>query len=121
MGRARRRTLAGASGGPRGAPGAAPGGRWEIAFAFQRWIVDMHAIPSDTCPRQDVGAVFGIGGTAAGIASMGFTLLAGQIVDRFGYMPVSVMAGLLAPLAAVLFPAIRRRIERVPALVERTA
>ncbi|MGZ8378926.1 MAG: MFS transporter [Gemmatirosa sp.] len=92
-----------------------------IAFAFQSWIVNIHTIPSDTFSKQDVGSVFGIGGTAAGIASMGFTLLVGQIVDRFGYTPVYLMVGLMAPLAAVLFLVIMRRIERVPALVERTA
>jgi ACS family hexuronate transporter-like MFS transporter len=87
-----------------------------IAFAFQSWIVNMHTIPSDTFPKQDVGSVFGIGGTAAGIASMLFTLLVGQVVDRFGYTPVYVMVGVMAPLAAILFLVIMRRIERVPPL-----
>ena len=86
-----------------------------IAFAFQSWIVNVHTIPSDTFPKQDVGAVFGIGGTAAGIASMLFTLLVGYVVDRFSYTPVYVMVGCMAPLAAILFLAIMRRIERVPA------
>ncbi|HKG93317.1 MAG TPA: MFS transporter [Gemmatimonadaceae bacterium] len=87
-----------------------------IAFAFQSWIVNIHTIPSDTFPKQDVGSVFGIGGTAAGIASMLFTLLVGYVVDRFSYTPVYVMVGLMAPLAAVLFLTIMRRIERVPAV-----
>jgi MFS transporter, ACS family, hexuronate transporter len=88
-----------------------------IAFAFQSWIVNIHTIPSDCFPKQDVGSVFGIGGTAAGIASMLFTLLIGQLVDRFSYAPVFVLVGIMAPLAAVLFLGIIRRIERVPAVV----
>jgi ACS family hexuronate transporter-like MFS transporter len=86
-----------------------------IAFAFQSWIVNIHTIPSDTFPKQDVGSVFGVGGTAAGIASMLFTLLVGYVVDRFGYQPVFIMVGVMAPLAAVLFFGIMRTIERVPA------
>jgi ACS family hexuronate transporter-like MFS transporter len=88
-----------------------------IAFGFQSWIVNVHTLPSDCFPKQDVGSVFGIGGTSAGIASMGFTLLVGYIVDRFSYTPVFIMVGLMAPLAAVLLLLIMRRIERVPALL----
>jgi ACS family hexuronate transporter-like MFS transporter len=90
------------------------GGISVIAFAFQSWIVNIHTIPSDTFPKQDVGSVFGIGGTAAGIASMLFTLLVGWVVDRFSYTPVYVMVGAMAPLAAILFLVVMRRIERVP-------
>ena len=88
-----------------------------IAFAFQSWIVNIHTIPSDCFPKQDVGSVFGIGGTAAGIASMLFTLLVGYLVDHFSYTPVFILVGLMAPLAAILFFAIMRRIERVPTLL----
>jgi MFS transporter, ACS family, hexuronate transporter len=88
-----------------------------IAFGFQSWIINIHTIPSDCFPRQDVGSVFGIGGTAAGIASMLFTLLVGYVVDRFSYTPVFIMVGLMAPLGALLFFRIMGRIERVPALL----
>ena len=88
-----------------------------IAFGFQSWIVNIHTLPSDCFPKQDVGSVFGIGGTAAGIASMLFTLLVGYVVDHFSYTPVFIMVGLMAPLAAVLLLTIMRRIERVPALL----
>ena len=88
-----------------------------IAYGFQSWIVNVHTLPSDCFPRQDVGSVFGIGGTSAGIASMLFTLLVGYIVDRFSYTPVFIMVGLMGPLAAILLLAIMRRIERVPPLL----
>jgi len=91
-----------------------------IAFGFQSWIVNVHTLPSDCFPRQDVGSVFGIGGTSAGIASMLFTLLVGWIVDRFSYTPVFIMVGLMAPLAAILLLTIMRRIERVPPLLARS-
>ena len=84
-----------------------------IAFAFQSWIVNLHTIPSDCFPKQDVGSVFGIGGTSAGIASVIFTLLIGWIVDHFSYTPVFIIVGLIAPLGAVLFLGIMRRIEPI--------
>jgi MFS transporter, ACS family, hexuronate transporter len=91
-----------------------------IAFAFQSWIVNIHTIPSDCFPKQDVGSVFGIGGTAAGISSMLFTLLVGYLVDRFSYTPVFILVGLMGPLALLLFLAIMRTIERVPPMLEAT-
>ncbi|HYN82850.1 MAG TPA: MFS transporter [Gemmatimonadaceae bacterium] len=92
-----------------------------IAFGFQSWIVNVHTLPSDCFPKQDVGSVFGIGGTAAGIASMLFTLLTGYIVDHFSYTPVFIIVGLMSPFAAFLLFVIMRRIERVPALLETAA
>ena len=88
-----------------------------IALAFQSWIVNVHTIPSDCFPKQDVGSVFGIGGTAAGIASMLFTLLVGYVVDHFSYTPVFIMVGVMAPLAALLFFTIMGRIERAEAVL----
>jgi MFS transporter, ACS family, hexuronate transporter len=84
-----------------------------IAFGFQSWIANIHTIPSDCFPKKDVGSVFGIGGTSAGIASMLFTLLVGYIVDNFSYTPVYIMVGLMGPIGATLFLLIMRRIERV--------
>ena len=85
-----------------------------IAFCFQSWIVNVLTIPSDCFPRQDVGSVAGIGGTAAGIASICFTLLVGWIVDNFSYTPVYLIVGAMGPVGAIAFFTIMRRIERVP-------
>ena len=86
-----------------------------IAFAYQSWIVNVITLPSDCFPKQDVGSVAGIGGTAAGIASILFTLLIGWIVDNFNYTPVYLIVGAMAPAGALAFLLIMRRIERVPA------
>lgn len=85
-----------------------------IAFCYQSWIVNVITIPSDCFPKQDVGSVAGIGGTAAGIASILFTLLIGWIVDNFSYTPVYLIVGAMGPIGAILFFTIIRRIERVP-------
>ena len=88
-----------------------------IAFAFQSWIVNVLTLPSDCFPKADVGSVAGIGGTAAGIASIMFTLLVGYLVDNFSYTPVYVIVGFMGPLGAAAFLLIMRRIERVPPVV----
>ena len=85
-----------------------------IAFAFQSWIVNVLTLPSDCFPKRDVGSVAGVGGMAAGIASMLFTLLVGYLVDHFSYTPVYVIVGFMGPLGAMLFLLIMKRIERVP-------
>jgi ACS family hexuronate transporter-like MFS transporter len=85
-----------------------------IAFCFQSWIVNVLTIPSDCFPRQDIGSVAGIGGTAAGVASILFTLLVGWIVDNFTYTPVYLIVGAMGPVGAILFFKIIRRIEPVP-------
>jgi ACS family hexuronate transporter-like MFS transporter len=58
--------------------------------------------------------VAGIGGTAAGVASILFTLLVGWIVDNFSYTPVYLIVGAMGPLGAIAFFTIMKRIERVP-------
>jgi ACS family hexuronate transporter-like MFS transporter len=88
-----------------------------IAFGFQSWITNLQTTPSDCFPRQDVGSVAGIGGTAAGIASILFTLLVGWIVDHFSYTPVYIIVAFMAPLGALLFFTIIKRIEPVAAEV----
>lgn len=85
-----------------------------IAFAFQSWIVNVITLPSDCFPKEDVGSVAGIGGTAAGVASMLFTLLVGYLVDQFSYTPVYLIVGAMGPLGALSLLLIMRRIERVP-------
>jgi MFS transporter, ACS family, hexuronate transporter len=84
-----------------------------IAFGFQGWIVNVLTLPSDCFPRQDVGAVAGIGGAAAGVASMSFTLLVGWVVDHYSYRPVFVMVAIMACIGATGWLMIMRRIERV--------
>jgi MFS transporter, ACS family, hexuronate transporter len=85
-----------------------------IAFGFQSWITNLQTTPSDVFPRQDVGSVAGIGGTAAGIASICFTLLVGWIVDNYSYTPVYLIVACMGPIGAFLYFFIIKRIERIP-------
>ncbi len=73
-----------------------------VLFGFQMWISNVQTLPSDLFPQSAVGTVAGMGGTAAGISSLFFNLGTGWIVTHFGYSVVLILAGLLAPIGALV-------------------
>ncbi len=84
-----------------------------VLFGFQVWINNVQTLPSDFFSDKAVGSVAGLGGTGAGIGSMIFIFSTGWIVDHFSYVPVLVIAGLLAPLGTLVLFSLSGRIERV--------
>jgi ACS family hexuronate transporter-like MFS transporter len=73
-----------------------------VLFGFQVWINNVQTLPSDFFSSREVGSVAGLGGTGAGFGAMLFTLGTGWVVKNFSYVPVLVVAGLLAPLGTLL-------------------
>jgi ACS family hexuronate transporter-like MFS transporter len=73
-----------------------------VLFGFQMWISNIQTLPSDLFPQSAVGTIAGMGGTAAGISSLFFNLCTGWIVTHFGYSVVLILAGLLAPIGALV-------------------
>jgi MFS transporter, ACS family, hexuronate transporter len=73
-----------------------------VLFGFQVWINNVQTLPSDFFSSREVGSVAGLGGTGAGLGAMLFTLGTGWVVKNFSYVPVLVVAGLLAPLGTLL-------------------
>jgi ACS family hexuronate transporter-like MFS transporter len=84
-----------------------------VLFGFQIWVNNLQTLPSDCFPNTAVGSVFGLGGAAAAVASILFTWGTGQVVDRFGYTPVFLTAGILGPLGLVVTVALVGRIQAV--------
>jgi ACS family hexuronate transporter-like MFS transporter len=72
-----------------------------VLFGFQVWINNLQTLPSDFFPKSAVASVFGMGGTAAAIASVLYNWGTGRVVDAAGYTPVFVVAGILGPLGLV--------------------
>jgi ACS family hexuronate transporter-like MFS transporter len=85
-----------------------------VLLGFQVWVNNLQTLPSDFFPGTAVGSVFGLGGTAAAIASVLYNWNTARVVDAFGYTPVFVVAGVLGPLGLVLTLLLAGRIERVP-------
>jgi ACS family hexuronate transporter-like MFS transporter len=82
-----------------------------VLFGFQVWINNVQTLPSDFFPRSAVASVFGLGGTAAALASVVFNWGTGRVVDLAGYAPVFVTAGLLGPLGLMAVLLLAGRIE----------
>ena len=73
-----------------------------VLFGFQVWINNLQTLPSDIFPRSAVASVFGLGGTAAAVASVMFNWGTARVVDAFGYAPVFIAAGILGPLGLLV-------------------
>jgi ACS family hexuronate transporter-like MFS transporter len=84
-----------------------------VLFGFQMWISNVQTLPSDFFPTNAVGTVAGLGGMAAGIASIIFIHFTAPMVARFGYNFVLATAGMAAPVAAVLLFVIAGPIHRL--------
>jgi len=84
-----------------------------VLLGFQAWINNLQTLPSDFFPGSAVASVFGLGGTAAAIASVLYNWNTARVVDALGYTPVFVAAGVLGPLGLVLTLLLAGRIERV--------
>lgn len=84
-----------------------------VLFGFQVWVNNLQTLPSDFFPGSAVASVFGLGGTAAAVASVSFNWYTGSVVDTFGYAPVFVAAGLLGPVGLVVTLLLAGRIARV--------
>jgi len=69
-----------------------------VLFGFQMWISNVQTLPSDFFSHRSVGVVAGMGGTAAGIASLLFNLATAPMAHKFGYGFVLTLAGALAPV-----------------------
>jgi hypothetical protein len=68
------------------------------------WSTNLFTTPSDLFPKRVVGSVVGLGGACGAIGGMLMTLLAGGFLQWFGsYVPLFIVAGLMHPLALLLF------------------
>lgn len=85
-----------------------------VLFGFQMWISNVQTLPSDFFSSSAVGSVAGMGGTAAGISSLFFNLGTGWLVTQFGYGIVLTLAGILAPVGAVVLFVLVGKIQPIP-------
>jgi ACS family hexuronate transporter-like MFS transporter len=69
-------------------------------FAYAALSTMILNLPADIYPERSVASVAGMGGTAAGIGTIGATYLTGYIADRFSFEPLLIGASLV-PLVAM--------------------
>lgn len=70
-------------------------------FGVSAYSANHIGLLTDLFPQRALGAVTGLAGLCEGSLNLILTLLTGAVVDRMGYLPVFVMAGLLPGLGVV--------------------
>ncbi len=72
-----------------------------IAMAgYTAALANMLAMPADVFPAESVASVYGIASMGSGFGGMIFMLLTGWVVDRYSYVPVFLLFGLIPLICA---------------------
>jgi MFS transporter, ACS family, hexuronate transporter len=85
------------------------------AAAHQGWSANVFTLTSDMFPRQAVGSVVGIGGTAGAVGGMVIAKITGYILQTTGsYLPVFIIAGTTYLVTLAIVHALVPRLEPAP-------
>ena len=82
--------------------------RWAIGcmslllFAHGIWITNYLSLVADLFPAEENASVVGLTGMVGGVAGMLSTLVIGPVVDRYSFLPVFAVSGVLYPIAFLL-------------------
>jgi MFS transporter, ACS family, hexuronate transporter len=80
----------------------------------QAFSATLYTFPSDVFPKQAVGTVVGIGGTAGAIGGMLMAKYAGWVLDGIGsYTPIFIVAGTVYILALIVLHTLSPRFKSV--------
>ena len=82
----------------------------------QAFSATLYTFPADVFPKQAVGSVVGIGGTAGAIGGMLMSKYAGWVLDSIGsYTPIFIVAGTVYSLALIVVHVLSPRLRLVAA------
>ncbi len=84
-----------------------------VMFGHQCFSAIVQTLPTDLFPPKVVGSVGGLLGSAGSFGAMLFNLLVGWLVEKHGYGPAFLIAGLLHPLAFVIILMTVKRIQPI--------
>lgn len=82
-------------------------------LAHQFWSTIMQTLPADLFPPRSVASVAGLAGCAGAFGGVLFSLIIGDILTRYGYGPVFLIAGVLHPLSLLIVFVTIRRVDRI--------
>jgi ACS family hexuronate transporter-like MFS transporter len=86
----------------------------------QAFSANLYTFPSDVFPKQAVGSVVGIGGTAGAVGGMLMSKYAGWVLDSIGsYTPIFIVAGTVYLLALAVIHALSPRMRAVRLMPDR--
>jgi ACS family hexuronate transporter-like MFS transporter len=72
-----------------------------VLFAHMCWKTNQMTLTVDVFPRPVVASVAGIVGTGGGLGAATFAIVAGYMIQRYSYVPVFWVTGLMHPLAYI--------------------
>jgi ACS family hexuronate transporter-like MFS transporter len=84
-------------------------------LAFYGYSVNTLTLPTDLAPSRLVASVSGLSGAGAGIGSMIFTYVVGQLADKQSFVPVFVLVGVLPILSLAMLFFVMGKVEKVVA------
>lgn len=82
-------------------------------LAFFGYSVNTLTLPADLVPPRLVASVSGLSGTGAGIGSIIFTYIVGQLADRQSFTPVFVLVGMLPLISLAMLFFVMGRVKRI--------
>lgn len=82
-----------------------------LLFAHGFWITNYITAISDMFGSKATSTVVGVSGTAGALSSLLINPFIGEIVTRYSYTPLWVVAGLMYPLGFLLFVALVPRVK----------
>jgi ACS family hexuronate transporter-like MFS transporter len=71
-------------------------------FGYGGCLANMLALPADYYPKNVLGSIWGLASMGSGFGGMLFTLLTGEVLVRFSYVPVFVGFGLMPLVSAAI-------------------
>jgi ACS family hexuronate transporter-like MFS transporter len=75
-------------------------------FGYTGCSANMLAFPADGYPRNSLGSIWGLASMGSGFGGMVFSLLTGEVVAAYSYVPVFIGFGLMPLLASAILIAI---------------
>ncbi|HVW60289.1 MAG TPA: MFS transporter [Puia sp.] len=88
-------------------------------FGHQFWSTIVQTLAADMFPSRVIGSVSGLMGCVGTYGAMLFSLVIGYVIQRFGYDPAFLIAGVLHPLSFLLIFIIIRKITPQHEIVHR--
>lgn len=93
-----------------------------IAMAgYTAGLANMLAMPGDVFPAESVASVYGLASMGAGFGGMVFALLTGWLVERYSYVPVFWLFGLIPLICVSILWALMGRLEPDPHFLKESA
>ena len=80
-------------------------------FGHQCWATIVQTLPADMFPSKIIGSVAGLMGCIGTYGAMLFSLVIGFVIEKYGYHPAFLIAGILHPLSFFLVLLMIKKIE----------